>query len=489
MKNKKTFYSIIIGLLIYMLLSWIIVAGNFSNTNYESVGFNQIGLFDLFLAPINLFNYYVISMTKNISGYVNQVGYGNIIIAFISIGIFYGVLNSTGAYSKMINDIKNKLENRKILFTLLVTVFYFIFSSLTGLNLLLFFLLPLVNAIMCKLNIDKKTVFSSTIGSMLVGSIVSLFNPTINGLNRILYYVPLDNNIIPRIILFVMFLIIYLTFILLTFKDGEEYDSILLYEEDTNTKIKGKKKVIEENKSYVPIIITMSLIFIILSICMYNWYYMFTSVKVTNSYSNLINTNIKDYTFMKNIIGMSESFGYWTGFTMSALLMVSSFVLAFLYRIKLDKTLLSMKKGFSDITPMVFYSILSLSLIVLSLYNSNSFIYSIINRILTLKNQTFSVLTCSFLHNIFINDYFALSSSLGSVFTKTYGSENLNMTLLLTQLGHGFASLITPFNVYLVAGLTYLNVSYTGWLKHIWKFLLIVIILVIIVLIILSSIK
>ena len=63
------------------------------------------------------------------------------------------------------------------------------------------------------------------------------------------------------------------------------------------------------------------------------------------------------------------------------------------------------------------------------------------------------------------------------------------MTLLLTQLGHGFASLVTPFNVYLIAGLTYLNVSYTGWLKHIWKFLLIVIILVIIVLVILSSIK
>ena len=489
MKNKKTFYSIIIGLLFYMLLSWIIVAGNFSNTDYQSVGFNQIGLFDFFLAPINLFNYYVISMTKNISGYVNQVGYGNIIFGFVSIGIFYGVLNSTGAYFKMINDIKNKLENRKILFTLLISGFYFVFASLTGLNLVLFFLLPLVNAIMCKLNIEKKTVFSSTVGAMLVGTIVSLFNPTINGLNRILYMVPLNNNIIPRVILFVMFLILYLTFILFTFKDGEEYENILLYEEEIEKKVRGKKKVTTESKSYLPIIITMSLIFIIVSICMYNWYYMFNNIKVTNSYNNLINTNIKDYTFMKNILGMSEEFGYWTGFTMGALLILSSFVLAFLYKIKLDKTLSSMKKGFSDITPMLFYSVLSLSIIVLSLYNSNNFVYSLINRLLSIKNQTIGVFTISFLHNIFVNDYFALASSLGNTFNKIYGSENLNMTLLLTQLGHGFASLVTPFNVYLIAGLTYLNVSYTGWLKHIWKFLLIVIILVIIVLVILSSIK
>lgn len=489
MKNKKTFYSIIIGLLVYTILSWIIVAGNFSNIDYESTGFNQIGLFDFFLAPINLFNCHVITMTKNIDGYVNKVGYGNIIFGFISIGIFYGVLNSTGAYSKMINAIKNKLVSKKILFTLLVTVFYFLFSSLTGLNLLLFFLLPLVNAIMCKLNIEKKTIFSSTVGSMLVGTIVSLFNPTINGLNRVLFQVNIYNNIIPRIILFVMLLIIYLTFILLTFKDGEEYEKILLYEEDTIKNVKVKKKDYIENKSYIPIVISMSLIFVILTICMYNWYYMFNNVKITNSYNNLINTNIKDYTFMRNILGTSESFGYWTGFTMGALLIISSFVLAFLYKLKLDKLFESMKKGFSDITPMLLYSVLSLSIISLSLYNSNSFIYSLINRLLNIKNQIVGVLFISILHNIFINDYFALLSSLGNTFNKIYGTENINMTLLLTQMGHGISSLITPFNVYLVAGLTYLNISYTGWLKHIWKFLLIIIVIIVVVLIILSSIK
>ena len=119
----------------------------------------------------------------------------------------------------------------------------------------------------------------------------------------------------------------------------------------------------------------------------------------------------------------------------------------------------------------------------------NSFIYSLINRLVSIKNQTVGVFTSSILHNLFINDYFALLTSLGNTFNKVYGTENLNMTLLLTQLGHGLASIVTPFNVYLIAGLSYLNVSYTGWLKHIWKLLLIIIVLIIIVLCILSSIK
>ncbi len=487
MKNKKTFFSIIFGLVIYMILSWIISAGNFSNTTYENVGFNQLGLFDIVLAPINLFNYYVVSMTKNINGLVNQFSYGNIVLAFVSIGIFYGVLNGTGVYTKLINDIKTKLENKKILFTMLIAFFYMLYSSLTGLYLVLFFLLPLVSAVMYKLKIAKLTTFASTIGAMLLGTIGSLYNPNINGLNRILVGVSINNSILPRIIFFVMLLILLLTFVFLNYKE-EESDSInLLNEEENDKKIRGKKKVEEINKSYIPIIITISSIVVILTVCMYNWYYMFSSTSITNGYNNLINTNIKDYAFMKNILGLSEAFGYWTGFTMSALLIISSLIVSFLYSIKIDKIFDNMKKGFIDMIPTLFYSILSLSLIVISLHNSNSFIYSFINRILLVKNQIFGVLLSSFVHNICINDYFALLSSLIGIFSKTYGTESINLTLLSTQIGHGISGLITPFNIYLIAGLSFLNIPYTKWIKFIWKFLLILIVLSIIILLIVSS--
>ena len=83
MENKKTFKVILITLLVYMLLSWVITAGAFGDEGFVSSGFNQFGIFDFFLAPINLFNYFVSSMTMNIDGYVNSFGYGNIVLAFI----------------------------------------------------------------------------------------------------------------------------------------------------------------------------------------------------------------------------------------------------------------------------------------------------------------------------------------------------------------------------------------------------------------------
>ena len=87
MENKKTLKVILITLTVYMLLSWFIVSGYFSDGKFTSTGFNQFGLLDFFLAPFSLFNYYVVSMTKRIDSYVNQVAYGNMILAFISIGI------------------------------------------------------------------------------------------------------------------------------------------------------------------------------------------------------------------------------------------------------------------------------------------------------------------------------------------------------------------------------------------------------------------
>jgi uncharacterized ion transporter superfamily protein YfcC len=214
---------------------------------------------------------------------------------------------------------------------------------------------------------------------------------------------------------------------------------------------------------------------------------MFDSTRVTNSYNKLINYSIKDYNFMKNIFGISESFGYWTGFTMSAFLLLSSLIISFIYKIKLDKVLKGAKKGVVQLLPMIFYSIISLTIIVLSLKNNGSFIYSIINRLFKMKNDTLGLLFSGILHNFFINDYFALTSSLSTPLVTVYSIDNISNSLFTTQVAHGIASMISPFNVFLIAGLTYLKIPYTKWLKYIIKFLLLVIMLSIVVLLITKS--
>ena len=229
-------------------------------------------------------------------------------------------------------------------------------------------------------------------------------------------------------------------------------------------------------KSYIPIIVITSLVTVILFICMYNWYYMFNTSGVTEAYNNVVSTEIGGYSFMKNIFGMTEEFGYWTGFSMSALLLLASLVMAFIYSIKFDKFVDGVKDGIIKMMPTIACTILSLFVIVLSLNNSDSFIYSIINNIFNalVNKQVLGVLSITFLHNIFINDYFAILSSIAEPLTNFYGTDSIDLSLFAMQIGHGLASLVTPFSIYLIAGLSFLRVSYVEWLKYIFKTLIII---------------
>lgn len=483
MKNKNLFKVLLISIACYVVLSWIIVSGNFSESTYTASGINQIGLLDLFLAPINLFNYFTVTVTKNINGYVNQIGYCNIIIAFICIAFTYGILNKIDAYSSLINNIKNKVKKKKDIFLIFIAVFYCLFSALTGLNLILFMYFPFISTILGKLKYNKFIIFISTIGAMLVGQLGSIINPSINGLNRVLFQVKITDGLLPRILLFFMLLITLVAFIYL--KDDKEVkkeEKYLLFDYDKKITKKG-------NNNYYPIVISFLVLTIIFIICMYNWYYMFNSTTITGAYTNINSYGIHGYKFMKNLFGISEAFGYWTGFTMSAFLIIECLVLSFIYRLKLDDIVDGAKKGINDMFPTIFYSIISLTIIVLSLYNNNSFIYTVINFIFNkLKSsQIICVLTTGIFHNLFINDYFALVSTLSNPLVSIFGIEKINLTLMCTQLAHGLVSLITPFNVYLIAGLAYLNISYKDWIKNIWKYLLVVILICFVVLFIVKS--
>ena len=474
MENKKTIKILGLFFLFYMILSWVIVSGNFVDTGFTKTGFNQIGLFDLLLAPINVFNNFVVSVTKNIDGFVEKVSYGNILVAFISIGIFYGVLNKTDAYYNLVIDIKNKFSKKREVLLLSVAIIYYIISSLTGLNLLLFWFFPFICAVFNKLKFNKITIFTSTIGAMLIGQLGSLYNPTINGVNRVLFNISINDSIIIRSIFSFILLIVLLVFLFINDnKTNLTNEEVLLFDD---------KKKLKNKKGYYPIIIVTSIISIILIVCMYNWYYMFDNAKITSSYNTIMSTGIKDYHFMKNILGISEAFGYWTGFSMSALLILSTVILSFLYRIKIDEIIDGAKRGIKDLIPTTFISLLSLSIIVISLYNSNSFIYSVINNIFRISNHSIGLFLSGILHNFFINDYFALLSSLSSPILTIVGIDNISLSLLITQVSHGLVSLITPFNIFLVSGLAYLNISFTSWIKYIWKVLLIIIVLSILIL-------
>ncbi len=466
MKEKKNIITIFICICIYMLLSWIIKAGTFSTGELVVSGFNQVGLLDLFLAPFEVFNSFVVTRFKFVDETIIEFGYGNIILAFISIGILYGVLNRTRAYHKLVMTTANKLKNNEYFIYVLATSI-FIISALTGLELIIFMFIPFLTAVMLKQRYTKVTIFTSTIGAMLMGRLASLYNPVINGLNKVIFSVEINDNIGSRLAYFILLLIILIGTLYLNKnkKTKTESEEILFLEDKKSTK-----------KSFMPIIIVHTIVTIILFICMYNWYYIFNVTSIGNAKNSLMDVTIANYPIMKNIFGMSENFGYWTGFTMSALLLIESVILAIIYKVNYSKFIKGVKKGIETMLPTILVGSLSLVIIVISLNNSDSFLYTIIDKIFNASdNVILGVLPSSILHNFFINDYFALTSILANPILSVYGKDNISLALLITQMGHGISSLLSPFNIYLMAGLTYVGLSYKEWIKSIWKTLLIIV--------------
>ena len=123
-----------ITFLIIVLISWVVPAGIYSNGSFTSLEMTMpIGLYDIVRIPLLVFN--------------NFIEFG---LLFLAIGGFYGVLNKTGAYSKLVETVTNKWENNKRKFLIITTIIFSLLSSVIGLNNVLFILIPFFVTVLLK---------------------------------------------------------------------------------------------------------------------------------------------------------------------------------------------------------------------------------------------------------------------------------------------------------------------------------------------------
>ena len=85
-----------------MLLSFVIPAGSYSSGAFTSLTTIPVGLYDLIRTPL-----------ITIATFIQ---YG---LLFLAIGGFYGVLNETAAYSKIVEGIVKRFKNKKVWFLII----------------------------------------------------------------------------------------------------------------------------------------------------------------------------------------------------------------------------------------------------------------------------------------------------------------------------------------------------------------------------------
>ena len=474
-----------ITFLIVMLISWVVPAGIYYNGTFTSLETTApIGLYDAVEIPLLTFN--------------NFASFG---ILFLAIGGFYGVLNKTGAYSKLVENLVNKWKKDNKKFLIITIVLFSLLSSVVGLNNVLFLLIPFFVAVLLKLNFNKITTFAATVGSLLVGQIGSTLGSGIWGYINVIFGsvasdISMFTLILVRLVLWLIITVLYVLMIMKSVNNKEELKEIKKeIKKSEKTKSKENKELakasdevtiplyskVETKKTILPLIIILFILLGLLVLGVYSWSYTFNIEVFTTIHEQITEFEINGYPILSNILGSVSSFGSWNNYDISFVLIIMSLVIAWLYSIKLSEAFDAFVSGVKQMLIPALYAILSCVVFTFVLSKSYNFVYTMVNQFTAGEEFTlFGTIASALVTSFTYNDFPTMINSF-SLFFSSLETNLIYVVALIFQTIYGLVMLLAPTSVFLLAGLSYLNVSYKDWIKYIWKFALILLLLIIVI--------
>lgn len=478
-ENKNSLFKIsLIVFVAIVFLSWIIPVGEYKNGVFTLGEITPVGIFDLPLIPLTVLDLALPT-----------------IIFIIMVSGFYGVVNKTGAYSKMINHFVNKLKGKEIKFLIFITILFGILSSIVGLNVIFFFIIPFVSTILLLLGFDKITAMLATFGSVIVGMTGSIYGTDISyylngyfGYNSKYSY---NTSIFPdKIILLILLLFLLVMFVLKlgrkNLKNKKSNNEIIpFYEKNDNSK-----------KSWVPLLIIFIISFIIMIVGSFKWDNVLNtgsdSTPFLSLYEKIQNIKIGNFPIVSNILGTIPAIGYWQLPFISVLILFMTIIIAVIYRKDLNEFLEGFGNGVKSNLKLVLY-IIGANFVLAVLFKNGAtanIATTMINYLMNLTD-TFNSLILSIttiISSFFFNSF---STLIGTLYTPTVVLTGTTVELrflatLIIQTLYGLVMFIAPTSVLLMLGLSYFNISYKEWFKNIWKLLLQLFIVVVLIIIIVT---
>lgn len=522
--KRNLLKAIGISFLIFVLLSWFIPIGTYYGGELKTDGIDAVGIFDLFSIPVSTFLVFILYT-----------------ITFAVIGGFYGVMEKTGALDKIVQKLSTKFTGKEKRLLVITVIFYAVLSSVTGLVVPLFVLVPLTAMVLLKLNINKVVALASTVGAMLVGSAASTLGFNISGYTKNLLSIDMTNQIIAKVVLLVILTAALILFILKfsgkskEAKKAEKTKPVLAEEKkvvkkETKETVKKqaakkettkkqepkktakksttkttkkpakkqtkkstaamaiakptKKVKVAKGVSAVPLVVILVLLMLVSFVGMYNWYYAFEINIFNDIYDSVMGVKIGDFAIFENLLSGISQMGYWGNTELCILLIIASILIAWIYRLSLNDYVESFIKGVKKMLPTAIYAGLA-SVILYVLYQALS------NGTGTLTTTIFAwflenidgfnvVVTAivSLIGSFFYNDLYYLLASI-SPFVTGFDAAELSIAGLLIQSVYAVGMLIFPTSVLLIAGLSMFDVTFKQWFKYIWKFALVIFLIIV----------
>ena len=326
---------ILIGLflLITVVLTWIIPYGQFQgSTLIESEKYN-IGLND-----------FGTIFSSSISFVLDKI------IFLLTLGGFYAILSKTDAYKKITSSIVKKIKGKELIFTIIVSVLMTLLSSVVAHPFVLLIFVPFLLTILLNSGVSKITSFAATFGAIAIGLLSPLyssegiiifdsyFSQSIGGKTG------LELTIGHRAIILSLAVILYNFFLYMALKrvaNNKKKEAQEIKDEFVLENPKDKKS------KTMPLIILSVVLFVFIILGFVNWAQIFRTDIFESFHTWLTGLKIgENYTIVSYILGHSAaSFGNWTLFNISTVMVIISLLVALLYRVKFDEYLSSFGTG------------------------------------------------------------------------------------------------------------------------------------------------
>ena len=251
-------------------------------------------------------------------------------------------------------------------------------------------------------------------------------------------------------------------------------------------KTKEEKVVVKSSKKVLiwPYALIFDFVLIVMAVSMFDWNGIFEVKWFSNALEAIQNFKIAGFPIFSKILGQSvTAFGQWSlNYEIPLFIILITCLLAFIYGLKFDEFLDAIIDGIKKaLRPAIYMFLIYLVLIITV---TSSFHLHIVKFLLDLF-KGFNVITMTFvamISSIFsVDNTNVVSQTLPYVTTVITDTTLYPLISVIFQAIYGLAMLIAPTSVILLGTLTYLDVSYGQWFKHIWKlFLELLVILVII---------
>ncbi len=482
MKKQKKFglvAPILIVLLLVVILSYFIEGRS---------GISYVALGDLVIDYVQSFYYFF-----------------DVVLFVFVVGGLYGALNKVPAYKKLLNNIASKIGKKKELFVSIFTIFFVLLTAIGGFNFLALVFIPFVVSIILLLGYDKLTALTSTVVATFVGVIGGIFLTFRDGTNQYATsFTTFDKitglndiwaNIIPRIVLLVVCTLLLVFFVIRhirkTERNKEAVDTSDVFYVETKTKTGMVVKEDSDKVKVWPLVVLLSLMFVFLVLGYMPWGDLFGIACFDDFHTWLTGLKIGDYAVFTSLISRNiTAFGRWgdMGNFMMAIMCIFVFLLLVkcVYRVKFKEMAKGFVYGARKFVPAIMIMVLAYTVLVAA-YN-NGFMETLITKASESFGDNIMLTSLLTIAGSILNvDLFYIVSGIVSpIVTSLTDKADLNVYAILFQSIYGIVQMFGPTSLLLIIGLTYLDVPYSKWLKHIWRLLLALFIIMFIVLIVLT---